>query len=106
MRIFDPTFGAQVIGWLMVSIAIGVICGVSLGYYGAVAPLDPYALCRSIMLRLPMMGLGIVMLLGSLIAAAMIIPGDGLDMIGREPMAYSIVMAALVIGVALICAYS
>jgi len=102
----DDSFFDQILGWGLVSIVMVTICFISLYYYRAVAPLDPDALARSIMLRLPMMALGIVMLLGSLVAAALIIPGDGLDMVGQEPIPYAIVMSALVIGVALICAYA
>ena len=96
----------SIIGWIFIIFATGASALVALHYYEIVSPTDPEALLRSMLLRIPMMAIGIMMLLGSLIAADLIIPGEGLHMIGSDPRAYAIMMAALLIAVAIVCAYA
>jgi hypothetical protein len=103
--IFDKGMFNSIVGWTLVITATVVVCAVALHYYHD-ADTDPDALLRAMLLRIPMMAVGIMMLLGSLIAASLIIPGDGLHLIGEDPRAMSIMMAALLLAVSIVCAYS
>lgn len=102
---FDKTLMESLVGWVLVIVATIVVCAVALHYYHDVDT-DPDALLRAMLLRVPMMAVGIMMLLGSLIAASLIIPGDGLHIAGEDPRAFAIMMAALLIAVSIVCAYA
>ena len=103
--VFNKHLVNSLIGWVLVITATIIVCMVAITYYPGCDP-DGDALVRAMLLRVPMMALGIMMLLGSLIAASLIIPGDGLHMIGEDPRALAIMMAALLIAVSIVCAYS
>lgn len=102
---FDKSLMSSLIGWTLIIMSTVILCSVAVHYYHAVDT-DPDALLRAMMLRVPMMAVGIMMLLGSLIAASLIIPGDGLRMVGQDPRSFGIVMAALLLAVSIVCAYA
>ena len=103
--VFDKSLVDSLIGWTLVIMATVLVCAVSIYFYHEVDT-DPDALLRAMLLRVPMMAVGIMMLLGSLVAASLIIPGDGLHIVGEDPRAMAIMMAALLIAVSIVCAYA
>lgn len=92
--------------WIIASVFVMAIVLLGLLYYPELDPQDPYALHRVLALRIPMIAIGVVVLVGSLIFADVCTTGDWLVRIGENPISASILCSAIVLALAWIWSYS
>ena len=92
--------------WLIIASAVGVGLVFANALYPWLSPEDSAGLARSLLLRVATMLVGFLFLSLALISLDEITPGDWLADIEKSPIAESILVAALVFGLAIIFIYS
>lgn len=74
--------------------------------YPLLDPLRPLALARAVVLRGTLFVFGVVAMLAALALTDLVTPGDWLDRVGHDPLSSSILLSALVAGLAWMFCYA
>ena len=103
--IFEKGFATQLVSWVV----IGLVCFAIISGMIIIAPDilpvdDSHALLRSIVLSVPLAVIGIVLLLGAMVAFEFVTPTNYLTTIGEHPIASAILMSAFMFSIAFIIA--
>ena len=98
-------FIRQFVAWVVIGfVAFSIICGMVLIAPNILPVDDSHALLRSIVLSVPLAVIGIVLLLGAMIAFEFVTPTNYMSKVAEHPIAAAIFMSAFVFSIAFIIA--
>lgn len=89
-----------------VGLVTATLIAAGLWLYPLLDPIRPLALARALVLRGTLFVFGVVALLGALVLADLVTPGDWLDRVGHDALSSSILLSALVAGLAWMFCYA
>lgn len=92
--------------WFYLSISAWVMIAIGLMIYPYLDPIKPISLARALVLRGTLFLFGVFALTSALVLTDSVTPGDWLERVGNEPLSCSILLSALVIGLAWMYCYA